>query len=182
VAVSVRSARGNCGSAERDGIFVNNLELSISHRSPGQDPGGDRRTVYAEAPPQTIRRSEAGFGSCPVRGPPGRYQCGIGARETGCRHRRQRAQVLEVPDCSKTTLDHGIVITSATSGSSDARPDTELPDVLPGPPTTLREFTPEDGWRCLPRCTTTSRPPDKWISSPGQDRRGLQVFKTGGGA
>ncbi|MGB2717651.1 MAG: VWA domain-containing protein [Vicinamibacterales bacterium] len=77
---------------------------------------------------------------------PGVYQVRIGARETGNANVGTVLLDMDVPDFSKERLlMSGVVITSAgASAVPTARADEQFKDVLPGAPTTLREFARQD--------------------------------------
>jgi hypothetical protein len=74
--------------------------------------------------------------------PPGRYQLRVGglSGETGLRG--SVFYELEIPDFSKEPLTmSGLLLTSPSSSRVvTARPDPLLEGLLPGPPTTMREF------------------------------------------
>jgi hypothetical protein len=77
---------------------------------------------------------------------PGIYQVRIGARESGNAKVGTVLLDLDVPDFSKEKLAmSGLVITSASaSGVPTARADDQFKDVLPGAPTTIRDFPRQD--------------------------------------
>jgi hypothetical protein len=77
--------------------------------------------------------------------PPGRYQLRVAAKESG----GTTGSVfydLEVPDFTKEKFNmSGVVLTAATAQiTPTAEPDPTLKTLLPGPPTTRREFYPID--------------------------------------
>src|SRR5690606_37686027 len=78
--------------------------------------------------------------------PAGRYQARIGLREATGGLTGTVLQDLEVPDFSKEPLSmSGIALTSSRAGQvRTARPDKELEDLLAGPPSAGRTFTPDD--------------------------------------
>ena len=74
--------------------------------------------------------------------PPGRYQVRVAAKESNGSAVGTVTQSLDVPDFSKSPLlVSGIAITSRSAARTPtANPDSQLKDVLPGPPTANREF------------------------------------------
>ena len=74
--------------------------------------------------------------------PPGRYQIRIGGREANGGRVGTVLYNLEVPDYWKAPFAmSGLVVTAASAARTPtANPDTELKDVLPGPPVAIREF------------------------------------------
>lgn len=74
--------------------------------------------------------------------PPGRYQIHVGVRETNGGAIGTIRQDLDLPDFSKGQLHmSGIALTSASANRMlTANPDPGLKDVLPSPPTALRDF------------------------------------------
>jgi VWFA-related protein len=74
--------------------------------------------------------------------PPGRYQIHVGVRETNGGAIGTIRQDLDLPDFSKAPLQmSGIALTSPSATRMlTANPDPGLKDVLPSPPTALREF------------------------------------------
>ena len=76
---------------------------------------------------------------------PGLYYLRIGARETGSGSVGTVMLDVEVPDFSKEPLAmSGIVLTSTAASAPTARPDEQFKDVLPGAPTTVRDFARDD--------------------------------------
>jgi VWFA-related protein len=77
---------------------------------------------------------------------PGIYHLRIGARDPNSRHVGTVMLDVEVPNFSKTPLVmSNVVLTSAAASAvPTARADDQLKDVLPGAPTTIREFARSD--------------------------------------
>ena len=73
---------------------------------------------------------------------PGRYQLRIGAREAGTGQVGSVLLDLDVPDFGKGPLSmSGLALaTPGANGMVTARPDEQLKDVLPAPPTVTRAF------------------------------------------
>jgi VWFA-related protein len=134
---------------EKGGQLRNAVEISIvayDDRGKAKDGGHDSVTITPR--PQTrdlilrsgvrvLRRLELD---------PGRYTLRIGAREEGSGAVGTVMMDLEVPDFSRGGLAmSGIVLASAGSNLlPTARPDELLKGVLPGAPTTRREFVRAD--------------------------------------
>jgi hypothetical protein len=78
--------------------------------------------------------------------PPGRYQLHVAVRETNGGAIGTIRQDLDLPDFSKGPLHmSGIALTSASASRMlTANPDPGFTDVLPAPPTALREFSRTD--------------------------------------
>lgn len=78
--------------------------------------------------------------------PPGRYQLRFAAHDVGSGSVGSVLYDLEVPDFSKQPLAmSGLVLTSAGGSRwATVRPDEQLQQVLPGPPTALRRFARND--------------------------------------
>jgi VWFA-related protein len=145
VVVSVEVPGTDFAFAERDGRFVDDLETSlIALDESGKVRGGDRNTMKLDLRPQThaiLARYGVRFTSR-VTVPPGRYQLRIAAREGNARRVGSLIYDLNVPDFSEDDLVmSGLVVTSAgASRTPTPKEDEELKKVLPGPPTTQREF------------------------------------------
>ena len=78
--------------------------------------------------------------------PPGRYQLRVAAHDLGGGSLGSVLYDLDVPDFEKAPLSmSGLVLTSASSSlAPTARPDTDLRQVLPGPPVASRTFPQND--------------------------------------
>ena len=129
------------------GTFANDLEVtSFAANDEGKIKDGARDVFNLALKPQTHEIVRNG-GFRIVRRlqvPPGKYQIRIGARESGGRVGTVLLDV-EAPDFTKAGLSmSGIAIASAfASRLPTANPDpsvNEFKDVLPSPPTALREF------------------------------------------
>jgi hypothetical protein len=130
--------------AEQNGEFKNTIELSmIAADSQGKIRGGDRNTVDLKLKPQTHQAVLAGGFRIVSRLAlaPGRYQLRVAAKETGGLVGSVLYD-LEVPDFWQQSFSmSGLVLTSgASSLTPTARPDEQLKEVLPGPPTIVRDF------------------------------------------
>ena len=136
-----------------DGLFLNELEVSLfaSDSVSGKVKDGGRDVVGLKLRPQT--RQALVNGSFRIirrlQVPPGRYQLRIGAREKNGGLTGTVISDLDAPDFSKAPLAmSGIALTSiAASHVPTASPDpkvNEFKDVLPAPPTAMREFVQAD--------------------------------------
>ena len=134
---------------EREGRFYENIELSIAavdHRA--NILGGENQTLNLNFSPEThqvVSRTGIRLLSR-LEIPDGRYQLRVGVHETVGGTSGTVPYDLEVPDHSKATFTlSGLVLTSSYAASyATNAPDPELQDVLPGPPTANRRFTPEE--------------------------------------
>jgi len=135
--------------AEQNGVFVDNLELSISAvDDTGKIRGGDRSSVELKLRPQT-RQAVDSFGFRMLSRfdlPPGKYQLRIGGRATNADTVGTVYYDLEVPDFSKEPFSmSGLVLASMLSSlTPTGRGDDELKKVLPSFPTTMRDFRADD--------------------------------------
>jgi hypothetical protein len=136
--------------AERDGVFTNEIELSlVALDRDGRTRDGSQITVPFQLRPQ-MREAVETHGlrlTARVTLPPGQYQLRLAALErvggrTGSVH-----YDLEVPDFSRSALAmSGLVLTAASARNTPTpQPDPGLLDALPAPPTTRREFAVTDG-------------------------------------
>jgi len=130
------------------GLFANDLEIALyaADVNSGKIKDGARDVLGLTLRPQTLEivRASAFRIVRRIQVPPGKYQLRIGARESGGRL-GSIIYDLEAPDFSKGALAmSGIAITSGfASRMPTASPDpsvNEFKDVLPSPPTALREF------------------------------------------
>jgi hypothetical protein len=133
---------------EKDGIFNEELEIvNTATDAKGKVFPGDRQVVKLTMKPDTYARVKSrGFRMISQANlPPGRYQMRIAvANKTG-----KAGSVLydlEVPDFSKGPLVmSGVVLTSRLASEAPTiKPKDPLGDFLPGPPTTMREFSRDD--------------------------------------
>ena len=134
---------------ERDGRFHENVELSIAavdHR--GNVRGGENQTLNLNFSPEThewVSRTGVRL-LARLDLPAGRYQIRVGVHETVGGTTGTVAYDLDVPDHSKIPFAlSGLVLTSSYAASyATNAPDPQLQDLLPGPPTANRRFTPEE--------------------------------------
>ena len=145
VSVVIEARGRDLNLRNENGKYVGNLELSVSaFDRDGKFKVGERPTVTFGLRPETYERvSELGVRVLTrLQLPPGRYQLRVGglSGETGLRG--SVFYELEIPDFSKEPLTmSGLLLTSPSSSRVvTARPDPLLEGLLPGPPTTMREF------------------------------------------
>ena len=128
---------------------------------------------------------------------PGTYHLRIGAREAGNGNVGTVTLDIDVPDFSKDPLVmSGIVITSAGSNLTPTiRPDEQLKDVLPAPPTTNRDFSRDDEIATFTEVydnqtriahrveikTTVLADDGKVVFSTAEERRSEEIGPSGGG-
>ncbi|MCA1561243.1 MAG: protease complex subunit PrcB family protein [Acidobacteria bacterium] len=149
VAIGVEVRGRDLTFSERDGVFLDDLELSLmATDSSGKVRAGDRRTVNMKLRPQTYEAvMRQGFRVISqLDMPPGRYQVRVAARESGRGKVGSVHLDLEVPDfAGAPLLMSGLVITSGsasrlpTAGESAA-----LKGALSVPPTAIRQFSAGD--------------------------------------
>ncbi len=149
VAVTLEIEGSRFKFADKGGLAANDVEVSmVAYDAKGVGRDGGRDSVGLTLRPQTrdtvlsrgvriTRRFEVA---------PGTYHVRIGARESGGGSVGTVTMDIEVPDFSKDPLVmSGIVLTSSAANATPTiRPDEQLKDVLPAPPTTVREFSRED--------------------------------------
>jgi hypothetical protein len=148
VAVTVEIVGRNLQFKPEKGLFTNTVEVSmLPLEARGKAQQGRRSEVKLNLKPQTAQiMSATAVRMAPrLTLPPGRYQLRVAAKESG----GTTGSVfydLEVPDFTKEKFNmSGIVLTAATAQiTPTAEPDNVLKPVLPGPPTTRREFYPID--------------------------------------
>jgi VWFA-related protein len=133
---------------EKDGMFSETLELVNSATdAKGKVFGGERQLVNLNLKPDTLARAKSrGFRLVnQLSLPPGRYQLRIAAA-TGGGRTGSVLYDLEIPDFSKEKFAmSGVSLTSrAAAEAPTVRPKDPLADYLPGPLTTMREFTRDD--------------------------------------
>ncbi|HXH07238.1 MAG TPA: hypothetical protein VNI83_11675, partial [Vicinamibacterales bacterium] len=148
VLVALEIGRG-LSFIEREGVFLNDLEVSIAaFDHAGKLRAGGPTTVELKLQPRThaavVDRGMRLLSRLKL--PPGRYQLRIGAREKTGGRVGTLFYDLEVPDFSQAPLSmSGLALVSKSASLvPTARPDPELKDLLPGPPTAIREFPPDD--------------------------------------
>jgi VWFA-related protein len=130
---------------EGGGLFRDSLELTATAiDQSGKVRDAKPHTLKLDLRPQTHAAVvEHGFRvSTRLQVPPGRYQIRIGGREANGGSVGTVLYDLEVPDYWKAPFAmSGLVMTAASAARMPtANPDTELKDVLPGPPIAIREF------------------------------------------
>jgi hypothetical protein len=135
-----------------DGLFTDDLEiatLAMDQKGKFQDGGQDvlnlrlrpaTHDAISKGRFRVVRRLQV---------PPGKYSLRVGARETNGGMLGTVFFDFDAPDFSKGPLAmSGIVITSASGTrvpTASADPSgNEFKDVLPGPPTSMREFPQND--------------------------------------
>jgi VWFA-related protein len=148
VAVTVEIVGRNLQFKQDKGLFTNTVEVSmLPLEARGKAQQGRRSEVKLNLKPQTAQiMSATAVRMAPrLTLPPGRYQLRVAAKESG----GTTGSVfydLEVPDFTKEKFNmSGVVLTAATAQiTPTAEPDLTLKTLLPGPPTTRREFYPID--------------------------------------
>jgi VWFA-related protein len=149
VAITLEVDGRNLKFQEKNGLFVDNVEVSIiavDRNAKIRDGGRD--VVQLNLKPQTheaIARSGVRIARR-LDVPPGRYQLRVGARDTGSGAIGSVLYDLDVPDFSKESLSmSGVLLTSASSTSMPSvNPDPEFKEVLPSSPSAVREFPQND--------------------------------------
>jgi VWFA-related protein len=149
VAVVVETSGGDFKFQEKGGKFDDTLEVSmIAVDQSGKMRDGAHQTFNMALRPETFRRvSQVGFRAISrLNLPPGKYQLRIAGRDTNGSLAGSVHYDLEVPDFTSGPLTmSGVVLSSARAGVvPTAKPDEELAKILPGPPTTAREFLTND--------------------------------------
>ena len=134
---------------ETDGIFNDRIEVAFLPIDADGDVRGDTKHVLTlELKPDTFARArERGLRVVSeVQLPPGRYQLRAVAAEEGGNRSGSVLYDLEVPDFYGSGLSmSGLSLTSAlVSAMVTVRAEDPLADVLPGPPSTTREFERDD--------------------------------------
>jgi hypothetical protein len=130
---------------EKDGTFNEQLDvhmLALDSNSKLQDGGPQVVPLrLTRASHETVSRN--GFRLMRrLTVPPGRYQIRVAVREGNGGAIGTLSYDLDVPDFSKSSLQmSGITLAAASAiRIPTANPDPALKDVLPGPPTAVREF------------------------------------------
>ena len=145
VAVIVELDGSDLTFAERDGLFLDTVELSLTILDEeGKIAGGETQSLELELQPAT-HESVARYGLKVVSRfdlEPGRYQIRVASHESGGGKSGGVLHDLEVPDFSEGKLQiSGIALASAdASRTPTVRSDEQLREVLPTQPTTLRVF------------------------------------------
>jgi VWFA-related protein len=144
VALAIELAGSDFTFVEKDGIFIDRLEVSfIATDASGKTFPGDRHAVDLTMKPDThARLKDKGFRVVSEMNlPPGRYQLRVAAADTA-----KSGSVLydvDVPDFYKAPLTmSGITMTSGSAAQAPTvAPKDSFPQMLPAPRSTLREFT-----------------------------------------
>lgn len=133
---------------EREGRFNEKVEVSVvavDHQ--GKVRGTDRQTLDLKLRPET-HQMVTGNGGIRLLSrldlPPSRYQLRVGVHESVGGAVGTLPYDLEVPDYSKTSfLLSGLLLTSSAAGAFvTPRPDAQLKEILPAPPSATRVFDP----------------------------------------
>jgi len=146
----VIEARGRDLNLKNEGgKYVGNLELSVSaFDRDGKFKVGERPTVTFGLRPETFERiTETGVRVLTrLEMPPGRYQLRVGGLSGDTGLRGSVFYELEIPDFSKDPIVmSGLLLTSPSSSRvMTVKPDPLLEGLLPGSPTTIREFPVDD--------------------------------------
>jgi VWFA-related protein len=145
VSVTVEVTGRNLKFEEKDGLFANNVELSmLPLEARGKAQPGQRSEVKLTLKPQTAQVVSATAIRLSKRMtlPAGKYQLRVAARESGGGLTGSVFYDLDVPDFTKMKLGlSGVSLTAATAQlTPTAETDPVLKPLLPGPPTTRREF------------------------------------------
>jgi VWFA-related protein len=145
VAIGIEAEGADLGFAQKDGKFVNDIELSaIAIDAAGKVRDGLRDVLNMGLKAETRARvAQTGIRlQSRLKLPPGRYQLRLAAREVNGGRVGSVTYDLEVPDFTKEPLTvSGIVIASGQGQTVlTAKPDEELKGVLPVPATASRTF------------------------------------------
>jgi VWFA-related protein len=150
LAITVEFPGRNMKFTEKNGLYVDDLETSlVALDQAGQSMGGTHGLIPIALQPAAMaaaRRNRLRMQSR-LELPPGRYRLRVAARETapggamGSLH-----YDVEVPDFNSGDLAlSGLAMTSAyASRSPTAAPDPVFRQILPAPPTALRDFPAND--------------------------------------
>jgi hypothetical protein len=149
VAIAVELDVNGFGFTQADGTFNDRLELRlVATNVEGKAVGNTSHTLAMTLKPETLQRArERGFRVLSqIDLPPGRYQLRVAAAESGASRSGSVIADLEVPDFYKEPLTmSGLALTSsAAAQTATAKAKDPLGLFLPGPATTLREFSPSD--------------------------------------
>jgi len=132
------------GGMHRGRVDVSVLALG----SDGKVIGGDQRAIELKLTPDTLPRvARHGFRTLSrLELAPGRYQVRIAAREEGSDRGGSIVYDLVVPDFAATPVGMSQVLLASPAATQalTTKPDADLKDRLPLPPTALREFEPRD--------------------------------------
>ena len=145
VALALEMRADDFTFAERNGVFNDRVEVTFSSVDAGGTVrSGPRHLLTLELKPDTLAAArQRGLRVVSEMAlPPGRYQLRAAAAEEGGNRSGSVLYDLDVADFYRPGLSmSGVSLTSASvSATPTVRPKDPLPDVLPGPPTTMREF------------------------------------------
>jgi VWFA-related protein len=134
------------------GLFTDDLEITLfAADASGKIKDGAHDIIGLSLKPQTHELVRQGVFRVirRIQVPPGKYQLRIGARESNGGKVGTVIYEIDAPDFSKGNLTmSGIALASASASRfPTASPDpsvTEFKDVLPSPPSALREFPRQD--------------------------------------
>ena len=134
---------------EQNETFNDRLEITFTAvDSRGRTFPGERHALSMNMKPDTVARArDRGFRIITqVDLPPGKYQLRVAVSEEGSNRAGSVLYDLEVPDFYEPPFAmSGITLTSAQEATTPTvAPKAPLSDVLPGPPTTAREFERDD--------------------------------------
>ncbi len=149
VVVTVQGRGSDLKFIEKGGRFDENIEVSLlAVARDGKIKAGDRQILNMALSPKTRAVvQQSGFRMISrLNLPPGRYQLRVGGRDAGGGRVGSVYYDLTVPDFSKEPLTmSGLVLVSREAMATPTpRPDQELRKVLPGDPTTVRQFEKDD--------------------------------------
>jgi len=145
VAIGIEAEGADLSFAQKDGKFVNDIEVSaIAIDAGGKVRDGLRDVLNMGLKPETRARvAETGVRlQSRLKLPPGRYQLRLAAREVSGGRVGSVTQDLEVPDFTKEPLTMSGVVIASGQGQTilTAKADEELKGVLPVPATAARTF------------------------------------------
>jgi VWFA-related protein len=182
VALAIEFDPGSLQFTPANGLFADNIELSFyGIDEDGKPTTGTHTAVNSMVRPETMARVKAaGLRANPrINVAPGRYQVRIGAREEGSARLGTVFYDLLVPDFSKDPLMlSGLLLTAPSAQQTPtAQPDPLVGKLLPGAPTSRREFLRSDTLSLLAEIydNSTSRQPRqidttvRLLAETGQD-------------
>jgi len=149
VVVTVQGSGSDLKFAQKNGRFTDTVQLSVvAVDHDGKVAGGDQQKLTMALRPETRPIvQQAGFRTVSrLNLPPGRYQLRIAGRDSEGGRVGSVYYDLVVPDFGKSPLAmSGLIVASRrSSAAATPRADPELSKMLPGPPTTTREFYADD--------------------------------------
>jgi VWFA-related protein len=167
------------GSADGDRLVVS----AIAVEPGGKVEASDQSTITLTVKPETRDAMRArGFRThSRLELPPGRYQIRVAALVANTGVVGSVHEDIDVPDFAKSPLAlSGVVMTSVAAGfTPTARVDERMRDVLPAPPTTLREFSNEGAVALFAEVYERGSVPkqDVTVAARIRDRAGQIVFE-----